>query len=188
LRFSRNNNNAAVTTAHSGQTTLAATLHSAKIPRMKRHRRAVLLIAVVAVAILATNCSASDKTYRGAYADRGAYEGSEADRAAIRKTGDAIRAAFARGDVDGIMAYHHPDVIKALTPGSDYQIGSDAVRAGLMQTLQSFSLHFDQSHVDNLFFEGNTAVEESSFAVRGTPKANAQPFVFKGRSLAVYVR
>jgi ketosteroid isomerase-like protein len=90
--------------------------------------------------------------------------------------------------VDGIMAYHHPDVIKALTPGSDYQIGGEAVKAALRQTFRAFTLQFDQSHVDNLFFQGDTAVEESTFAIRGTPKGNAQPFVFKGRSMVVYVR
>lgn len=153
---------------------------------MKPHGWRIPLINFFAVVIFTINCSASDRACHGAYL--AAYEGSAKDRAAIAQTGDAIRAAFARGDVDGIMAYHHPDVIKALTPGSDYQIGSEAVKAALMQTFQAFTLHFDQSHVDNLFFQGDTAVEESTFAIRGTPKGNAQPFVFKGRSMVVYVR
>lgn len=153
-------------------------------PAMNAHRWPVLLIALVAVAIFTGKCPASDK----AYPSNKTYQGSAKDRAAIQKTGDAIRAAFARSDVDNIMAYHHPNVIKALTPGADYQIGSEAVKAGLMQTFQAFSLHFDQSRVDNLFFQGDTAVEESTFAIRGTPRGNAQPFVFKGRSLVVYVR
>jgi hypothetical protein len=39
---------------------------------------------------------------------------SKADRAAINKTSEAVRAAFARGDVPAILSYHHPDVTKAL--------------------------------------------------------------------------
>ena len=85
------------------------------------------------------------------------------------------------------MAYHHPDVIKALT-ADKYQIGSEAVKTALTGTLQAFLLTFDQSHVDNMFFQGDTAVEESTFAIKGTPKRNGQPFVFKGRSMVVYVR
>jgi ketosteroid isomerase-like protein len=115
------------------------------------------------------------------------YRGTEKDREAIQKTGEAIRAAFARGDVDGIMMYHHPDVIKALTTGP-YQIGGEAVRAGLVGTLEAFSLSFTTSHVDNTFFQGDTAVEESTFAITGTPKHGGAPFVFKGRSMVVYVR
>jgi len=36
---------------------------------------------------------------------------SKADKAAIDKTSEAVRAAFARGDIPAILAYHHPDVI-----------------------------------------------------------------------------
>src|ERR1700682_4845781 len=39
---------------------------------------------------------------------------SKADQAAINKTSEAVRAAFARGDVPAILSYHHPDVTKAL--------------------------------------------------------------------------
>ena len=115
------------------------------------------------------------------------YEGTAKDRKAIQETGEAIRAAFARGDVDGIMVYHHPDVIKALTP-APYLVGSAAVRAGLVDTLEAYSLTFTASHVDNTFFQGDTAVETSTFAITGTPKHGGQPFVFKGRSMVVYVR
>ena len=36
------------------------------------------------------------------------YAASNADRESLQKTGEAIRTAFAQGDVDRIMAYHHP--------------------------------------------------------------------------------
>ncbi len=85
------------------------------------------------------------------------------------------------------MRYDHPSVIKALRP-VEYQTGRDAVRSGLTKTLEDFSLHFDEIHVDSLFFHGDTAVEVSTFAIRGTPKAGGEPFLVKGRSMVVYLR
>jgi hypothetical protein len=41
----------------------------------------------------------------------------------------------------GIMAYHHPDVIQALTPG-EYQIGSEEVTAASAATLNTYTLQF----------------------------------------------
>ena len=32
----------------------------------------------------------------------------------ILKTGELIRAAFSKGDIETIKSFHHPDVIKAL--------------------------------------------------------------------------
>lgn len=115
------------------------------------------------------------------------YLGAEKDRRSLQQTGDAIRAAFARGDVDGIMAYHHPDVIKATSTGP-YLVGGAAVRAALAVTLAANTLSFTTSHVDNVFFQDDTAVEISTFEITGTPKHGGKPFVFKGRSMVVYVR
>ncbi len=115
------------------------------------------------------------------------YVGTDQDRASLQKTGEAIRAAFARGDIETIMAYHHPDVIKALSYDK-YLVGRDAVKADLLGTLQTFNLSFEQSRVENTFFQGNTAVEQSVFTIKGTPKNGGTPFLFKGRSLVVYVR
>jgi hypothetical protein len=61
-----------------------------------------------------------------AYSVCNSYARSEKDRDALQKTSEAIRAAFARGDVPAIMAYHHPDVIKALS-FHKYLTGHDAV-------------------------------------------------------------
>jgi ketosteroid isomerase-like protein len=97
------------------------------------------------------------------------YVGTDQDRVALQKTGEAIRAAFARGDIETIMAYHHPDVIK-------------------LGTLQAFNLEFEQFRDENIFFQGDTAVEQSVFTIKGTPKGGGPPFLFKGRSLVVYVR
>jgi ketosteroid isomerase-like protein len=115
------------------------------------------------------------------------YAGTSADRNSLTKTDTAIHDAFARGDIDAIMAYHHPDVIKALGY-NHYLVGRDAVRADLMQSLQANHLEFKESQVENVFFQGDTAVEESAFTIQGTPKNGGAQFLFKGRSLVVYVR
>jgi ketosteroid isomerase-like protein len=132
---------------------------------------------VAVAALVSGRCFASDTTYTG----------SNEDRVSLQKTGEAIRAAFAAGDVDAILAYHHPDVIKALAPDR-YLVGRDSVKRDLRGTLQVYNLRFEESHVESTFFQGDTAVEESTFSIRGTPKNGGQAFVFKGRSLVVYVR
>jgi hypothetical protein len=42
--------------------------------------------------------------------------------------------------------------------------------------------------IESTFFQGRTAAEESLFNIRGTPLAGGAPFLFKGRSMVVYVR
>lgn len=117
----------------------------------------------------------------------GSFTGSKQDQSSLRKTGESIRAAFARGDIDTVMAYHHPDVIKALAPNK-YLVGREAVRADLTQTFRTTKLEFVEDRVESTFFEGRTAVEESLFTIRGTPLAGGTPFLFKGRSMVVYLR
>jgi ketosteroid isomerase-like protein len=115
------------------------------------------------------------------------YLGSAEQRASLKQTGDAIRAAFARGDVPGILAYHHPDVVKALSY-QNYLDGIDALRLDLNATLKSAQLEFIDNQVENTFFQGETAVEQSLFAIKVTPKTGGAPSIFKGRSMVVYVR
>lgn len=112
---------------------------------------------------------------------------SDKDRNALEKTGEAIRAAFARGDVATAMQYHHPDVIKALA-FHKYLKGRDAVAADLRGTLRQFTLEFVENDVESLLVEGNTAVEQTRFAIKGLPKGGGEPFLFKGRTMVVYIR
>jgi ketosteroid isomerase-like protein len=135
-----------------------------------------ILRSLVAVSLLAAVCFAADT-----------YHGSPQDRDSLRKTSGDIRAAFARGDLPAIMSYHHPDVIKAISHDR-YLDGRDAVRADLLGTFEKFRLEFIEHRVENLFFQGDTAVEQSVFTVKGTPKNGSEPFLFKGRALVVYVR
>jgi len=136
--------------------------------------RALVTLAVVMVVI--TGGFASDT-----------YSGSEQDRSELQQTSEGIRAAFARGDVQGILAYHHPDVVKALACNK-FLNGRDALRADLSETLGHVRLEWLENHVESTLVQGNTAVEMTAFTIRGTPKDGGQPFVFKGRAMVVYVR
>jgi ketosteroid isomerase-like protein len=135
-----------------------------------------ILRRVAVVALIAAGCFASDT-----------FVGSDQDRESLQKTSEAIRAAFARGDVEAIMAYHHPDVIKALA-SDKYLIGGAAVKADVAGTLQRFHLEWVENRGESLLVQGDTAVEMTAFAIQGTPRDGGQPFVFKGRAMVVYVR
>jgi len=115
------------------------------------------------------------------------YSGSQADRDSLTKTSILLRAAFSKGDVNGIMAFHHPDVIKALDY-NNYQVGAAAVRAGIKATLENYHLEFIDNKVESLIINGNTAIEQTLFAIKGTPKSRGKPFIFKGRTIVVYLR
>jgi ketosteroid isomerase-like protein len=118
---------------------------------------------------------------------------SDADRAAVEKTGAAIRAAFAAGDVAAAMRYHHPEVRKALAYDK-VLVGREAVAANLRETLAKFHLEFVRNDVESLLIVGDTAVEQTLFTIRvstaGPPTGAAAgaSYEFKGRTMVVYVR
>ena len=146
------------------------------------NRRDLLTSACVAAPfMLLSGGTAQSKTATSSYL------GSPEERESLKQTGDAIRAAFARGDVAGILAYHHPEVIKALSY-QNYLIGIEALRANLLGTLQTFTLEFIENIVESTLFQNGTAIETSLFAIKATPKAGGAPSLFKGRSMVVYVR
>lgn len=115
------------------------------------------------------------------------FTGSKAECDSLKNTSLAIRAAFARGDVNGILLYHHPNVTKALDYRT-YQVGIESLRPGLKGTLDNFTLEFIENNTESLYINGDTAVEQTLFTIKGTPKVNGKPFIFKGRSMIVYVR
>ena len=117
----------------------------------------------------------------------GSFTGTSEERESLKQTGDRIRAAFAKGDLDGILAFHHPEVIKALAYNR-YLVGIDALREDLHETLHAFALEFTENTVESTLFHTGTAVETSLFAIQGTPKTAGTPFLFKGRSMVVYVQ
>jgi ketosteroid isomerase-like protein len=112
---------------------------------------------------------------------------SEQDRAALAKTGAAIRAGFAAGDVDAIMKYHHPDVEKWLSVKT-HTVGRDALRAEIEQTFKTVRLAFEENRVESTLFTGDTAVEVSAFTIRVTPRDGGALSSFKGRAMVVYIR
>ena len=103
------------------------------------------------------------------------------------KTGNEIRKAFANGNVDSILLYHHPDVIKALSYNK-IEVGKASLKPGLKGTLDSYKLEFVENNIESLLINGETAVEQTLFTIKGTPKGTGEPFVFKGRSMIVYVK
>jgi ketosteroid isomerase-like protein len=115
------------------------------------------------------------------------FNGSAKDRADLVKTSEAIHKAFFDGNADAVMKYHHPDVIKSFAYNS-YIVGADSVRAGLVETFKNTHLEFLENKVESTLFNGNTAVESYLFTIKGTPKNGGEPFIFKGRSIVVYVR
>jgi ketosteroid isomerase-like protein len=143
---------------------------------MSRNRVPTLLFASIVAAIIAAGCTASNT-----------YFGSKNDREALGKTSEAIRAGFARGDVATILAYHHPDVVKALSFERTIN-GRDALEADLAGTLQRFHLEWKENRVESILFQGDTAVEQTVFTIKGSPKNGGEPFLFKGRAQIVYVR
>ena len=60
--------------------------------------------------------------------------------------------------------------------------------ADLQSTFQQFHLDFVENQVESLLLEGNTAIEQTLFTIRGTPLQGGTPFLFKGRSMIVYIR
>lgn len=133
----------------------------------------------LALAILAAPASAASDTV--------AIDGPAADQAALHKTLEGLRDGFATGDLDKVMAYHHPEVVKALAYDK-YLIGRDALRADMAGTFKAFRLEFVSDDVESFVVIGDVAIEQSRFAIRGTPRAGGEPFLFRGRSQVIYRR
>lgn len=113
------------------------------------------------------------------------------DTASVRQEildhGQQIRMAFAASDLDRIRSLHHPEVTKALGYG-DLKTGRAEVMAGLAETLRAYQLSFSENIVESILIRGNTAIEQSRFSIRGTPRGEGEPFVFRGRTMVTYVR
>jgi ketosteroid isomerase-like protein len=109
------------------------------------------------------------------------------DREELAATSEAIRSAFTRGDVSAILAYHHPNVMKALNYNKIID-GKDALKEDLIGTLQQVALHWEENRVESLLIHGDTAVEQTAFTIKGAPKNGGKEFLIKGRAQIVYVR
>ncbi|CAN5494050.1 hypothetical protein BH09BAC4_BH09BAC4_08750 [soil metagenome] len=112
---------------------------------------------------------------------------TEKDRKAIEQTSIGIRGAFAAENIPAILAYHHPEVVKALAYNK-FINGQKELEADLKNTLQYVRLVWKENKLESLLFDGNSAVEMTAFTIEGTPKDGSKPFTFKGRAMIVYVR
>ncbi|HAS39075.1 MAG TPA: hypothetical protein DCS93_01285 [Microscillaceae bacterium] len=108
-------------------------------------------------------------------------------RKEILQHGATIRKAFAEEDLEKIKALHHPEVIKALNY-NDLKIGRAAVMEGLVGFFKDFTVEFVKNEIENILIKDNLAIEQTKFAIKGTPKKGGKPFIFKGRTLVTYVR
>ena len=108
-------------------------------------------------------------------------------KSVILKTGELIRAAFSKGDIEAIKSFHHPDVIKALGY-KNLQTGRDAVIDGLRGTLEGYTLDFVENKVESILIQDNIAIEQTLFSIKGTPKKSGDPFIFSGRTMVTYIK
>lgn len=106
---------------------------------------------------------------------------------ALDETSRGISAAYARGDIDAVMAYHHPDIVKALSY-SRMLVGRGAVAADGARSLKANRTEFVQHDVESLLVVGDVSIQQTLFAVRRTPRGGGEPLLFRARALTVYVR
>jgi len=112
----------------------------------------------------------------------------ENDTKSFEKLRKELGDAFISGDTQIVSAYHHPDVVKALSYDK-LIFGRNAVVTEFANTAQYYSLAFVEHKIESFEIHGNTATEISSFTVKGTPKnTDSKPFIFRGRSMVVYIR
>ena len=112
---------------------------------------------------------------------------TEQIRAEILNHGAEIRQAFAENDLEKIKLLHHPDVEKALGY-NDLKKGREEVIASLKGTLDNFTLDFIKNDVESIFIQGDVAIEQTQFAIKGTPKNGGDSFIFQGRTMVTYIR
>jgi ketosteroid isomerase-like protein len=116
-----------------------------------------------------------------------AQEATADYRESLSKTKNAIGEAFARGDVQAIVALHHPDVVKYFG-GSNVVTGRAGLTKQLTDAFKGSKLEFVENKIESTVFSGETVVETCIFGIRATPKGGGAPGYFRGRSMVVYVR
>jgi ketosteroid isomerase-like protein len=113
--------------------------------------------------------------------------GTAADRAGLLRTTTTIRDAFGRGDIEAILALHHPEVIKYFG-GNTVIKGREGLRRQLSGWLGNNKVEFLENSVESTVFNGSTAIETSLYTIESVPK-NGDPAVFaRGRAMVVFVK
>ncbi len=109
------------------------------------------------------------------------------DEAAIMATDTAVREAFARGDIDTIALYHHPEVVKSLAP-ERFFAGEKALREDLANTFSTVDLDFGQNDREMLKICGDTALSIVRFSIDYSAKDGSFNGTAYGRAMIVMVR
>lgn len=107
--------------------------------------------------------------------------------AEIKETGRLIREAFSNSDIETIRSFHHPEVVKALSYDI-HLIGRTAVIENLKSTLNNHKLEFIRNEIEHILIDGNLAIEQTQFTIKGTPKDDGESWIFKGRTMVTYKR
>ncbi|MEO1486613.1 MAG: nuclear transport factor 2 family protein [Bacteroidota bacterium] len=106
---------------------------------------------------------------------------------AIDETNSAVREAFLKGDLATISKYHHPDVTKALAFDNIVNNREEAIE-GLRQTMSQFDMEFmDDRKTEKIHIRKDMVMMQAQFALKLTPKNGDSSFVYRGRTLLVYV-
>src|SRR5450432_1751971 len=113
--------------------------------------------------------------------------GSQEDRASFNKTKTAIMDGFARGDVEAVLALHHPEVVKYFG-GKNIVTGREGLRKQLSNMFNYGKAEFIENDIESTVFNGDAVVETSIFGMRLIPKNGDSSRIFRGRSMVVYVR
>ena len=101
--------------------------------------------------------------------------------------GKAVRNAFAEGNIKKIKQLHHPEVKKALGYTNLKNSRKEVIK-GIKETLENYSLEFIKNDVEHIYIQGEIAIEQSVFSIKGTPKKGGDSFIFSGRTMVTYVR
>lgn len=133
-------------------------------------QKSIQLLVIVSVLLLPSVCNAQDNEVRKQ----------------IIEHGNHIREAFSLGDIEKIKVLHHPQVIKALSY-NDLKMNREEVILGIENTLENYDLEFIKNEVENILIQGDIAIEQTRFSIKGTPKDGGDSFVFSGRTMVTYI-
>lgn len=113
--------------------------------------------------------------------------GTPEDRQSFERTKAAVLAAFSRGDIEAILALHHPNVIKYFG-GNNVIAGREGLRKQLAGWIGANKVEFVKNTVESTVFNGETVIESSIYEIRNTPKNGGVPSITRGRSVVVYIK
>jgi ketosteroid isomerase-like protein len=150
-------------------------LYSGTLTGMKK------LFVILAFALAACGGQKSDTIAKGS------LTGTPEDREGLKRTTAAIRDAFARGDIDAILALHHPSIVKYFG-GNNVMTGREEMRKQLTSWLRNNRVEFVENTVESTVFNGETAIETSIFEIRNVAKNGDSATIGRGRSMVVYIK